>query len=306
MDHRNDPSALRKDFPAGRVALALAATLVMGACLQTDPGPTNGNDLEPGIPKDESRRAGASSSTNWPSEFGNGRVRLTWGTGGDLRIFFHQVDLLSGGFPPIKIRAKVRFYQTGIIPALESQIPKELYVEDADSLNIPGAFLDTLWKTQADSMRFNIEFSNELLEGWLMGFTWSRSRKEVVSSPLPNKSGESHFMKHVEYYYQGNLKVDTTVLTPAAGKSEFCFYIPGTPVFGPVQADSRFQIGPLPKGEFPLRLLRLTQIPGNPGETLVEAWEAPIDGIVSDFSLTPGPKVLTVRTRGLLSLRPAR
>jgi hypothetical protein len=110
----------------------------------------------------------------------------------------------------------------------------------------------------------------------------------------------------VNKFFAGNLKVDTTVITPSTGNSEFCFYIPGTPVFEPVQADSHFNIGPLPFGEYPLRLLRLTRFAGNPGETLVEVWEAPIDKVDSGFTLTPRAKVFSARTQGSLNLRKAK
>lgn len=281
------------------LAFAAAASLMLGACLQTDPGTPEDTTVTP--PKDTDRRAGASSSTNWPAELATRQVKVESEIGSELRLKFGQVGL--GADVPVEVRGTLRFHRAGVIPALEGQSAKEFTFPGTDTVSIPFSFLDTLWNTPEDTLSFNIEVRTDTLSAWVMGFAYSKSEKKVVSSPLSNQTAIP-FLRKVDFYFVGNLSVDTTLNTPVSGTSEFCFYIPGTPIFGKVQADRQFKIGPLPQGEYPLRLLRLTKS-DNPRETLVEAWEVPVDQRLFDSSVTPGAKVLSVRTQGILNLRNA-
>jgi hypothetical protein len=285
------------------LALLAAALACLAACVQTDPGspaPSGGSGLE-----DKGRVAGSTSSTNWPTEHGQPRVVKVRGRLDSVQtlVFFEfQNRPPVIGDLPVKLSGVLRFYPAGVIPALTTPRFTELAFAGADTLRIPGAALDSLVPEASDSLAFNIHIIADSLECWLLGFTYSGKTGRVSRSPLPDSSATPVFFKAPTYYYRGNLKVDTNRISPVAGESEFCFYIPGTPIFGKVKPDSSILLGPMPKGMYPLRLMRVTHLATEPPKTQVEAWEVQA-GIEIDGTLVPGQQVFSVRTEGVLNLR---
>lgn len=294
--------------PESRTArgLAVAAFLVLAGCMQTDPDPAEPAGKEAvDIPEDHGRRAGASSSTNWPTELGLPRNPKVFGKADTLLslYFFEFLQVPPGGDQPVKMAGSLRFYRGGTIPALDTVPYLEYRFQETDTLAIPGWILDSL-STASDTAFFNIRIESDSLQGWLFGFSYSRRERKFKDSPFSAFPAKSVMLRTPTYSFKGNLRVDTAKVPPVAGGSEICFYIPGTPVFVPVGMDTT-RVGPLPRGEYPLRFLRLTRLAVHPAETLIEAWEVKAGQKIDDPLLEPDEKVFSARVKGALSLRKA-
>lgn len=285
--------------------LGLAGLSLVG-CLVSDPATGPGAKKDSAIPEDDGKIAGSSSSTNWPPDVGDPRPITIFGeVTADVRIRFHR---LSAEFPiefqVARCAGTVRFYRSGVIPALTHQIPIEFAFPEAESVTISSRQLDSIAsRLDQDTLRFNLNIQSDTLQVWLMGFTYIAAEKKFTSSPFSNSSIESGWLKPNTKFFKGNVLVDSLPASPLPGISEICFYIPGTPVFGKLKAGSQDSIGPLPEGKYPVRLLRISRASSQAKVTLVEAWEVHIAKQIENASFTPGAKVLSTEIQGELLLR---
>lgn len=284
-----------------------AVSLLLGACLQTDPGAPTPDNTTVTPPVDDGRSAGATSSTNWPTDFGDPRV-ITISGKADADLHIHIKEFLTVppfGNLPLKANGKISFFKAGVIPALEASLPTVVSFQEEDTIVIGKEFLDSLFPLAGDTLNFNAHIRVDTVEAFIIGFSYSKREGKFLQSPISENTGTPVFLKHPRFYYKGNLKVDPSQLPPATGSFEYCFYIPGTPVFIKTAADGHFEIGPMPFGNYPLRLMRLVHLDSQPRETLVEAWELKVDEKFFDSSVTVGAKVISVKTQGILNLRNA-
>lgn len=286
------------------VLLAFAGFSLAG-CLVSDPstGPDAKQDVA--IPEDNGRFAGSSSSTNWPPDFGDPRPIGLIGLSGDgVRIRFVRLqDVPPFGFAPATCAGTLRIYRAGIIPSLVPQTPVTQAFTESDSLSLSVTRLDSLANAAGvDTLRFNLNIQSDTVQIWLMGYTYVKPARKVTSSPLSNSSAPSVFLKTPTQFFKGNVLVDMASVPPVSGISEFSFYIPGTPVHGRLKAGTVDSIGPLPEGEYPVRLLRISRLSPQATVTLVEAWEVHI-AKNDKASFTPGAKVFSTEIQGVLTLR---
>lgn len=287
-----------------RLTLGALSLFALSACLQTEPaGPGTDLDAEK-LPEDNGRRAGASSSTNWPNEFVINRNKAVWSFDSVLRIeFFDIPDRAPARDSSVKRSGTLYLYPANAIPALDSIKSVSWTIEEASAVDIPISRILTAATPGSDTVRFNVRLDLAPLHGWFQGFQYEKSTGKLIETPFSPLPEKTFFLKFDWFYFQGSVPQVTSLLpAPAGNNPEISFYIPGTPNFCKAQADS-FKVGPLPKGEYPLRIVRTSGLAGSTVGTLVEIWELKVTGqeLISNFTL--GEPVLTFQSKGKISLR---
>jgi hypothetical protein len=305
MGNPSHPESRRPGLPAGSaVSLVLAAAaLCLAACLQTETGESP--DAAPANPEDNGRVAGAPSSTNWPAEFGRHQHALEWSTDTALRIRFF--DVVTETFPAREVPATrkgiARLYPGSVIPALDSIRSVSWSFGETDTLVIPFDSIPATSAASADTVSFNVHLDLHPLHGMLYGLRYSRRSRRIIDPPTSGIPEKTIYLDSLKFFFRGSTSEVTSLLPPGAGShSEISFYIPGTPSFCEAQPDS-FHLGPLPKGQYPLRVLRISGsgIPG--AETSVEAWELRVSGLGTSTKFSLGERVLAFPSPGASALR---
>lgn len=253
---------------------ALAALLFTATgCLQPDPaGP--GSETTP--VDDGNQLAGATSSTNWPQEDAgfhptgfNGRA--------DSELVLEFVDFDEN---PVPVSGNITFYEAGPIPAFDSVKSLTLSFPAADTLRIhPESFLP-LFPVGKDSVRFSIRVDADSVKSLVVGFTYSTRQRKFLESPFSANPHISIPLSDPKYFLDG--KADSTLMNLGAsipGKERWCFYIPGSPFFWNVGIDSLVHIGPLPKGIYPFRFLRILPKDGPSGLSRLEIREVELSQV---------------------------
>jgi hypothetical protein len=243
---------------------ALVCISLMG-CL-SESGTGNGAKSDQSGIIDDNLRAGASSSTNWPNE-GNpvyeihGRV--------DSALVLHFLDVGA----PAKISGKVTFYQGGIIPALDSVPSFEWPFSGTDSIEVPLNMLqDSLEVQGGDTLSFSMKVDADGNECLLVGFIYSIHQKKFLRDHFSLFPESTHFLVKPEYSFRGDLDSLLPHLPPVTGNVQTSFYIPGTSYYWKKGLVSPLDIGPLPKGSYPLRLIRISD-PESGSGSKVEIFE---------------------------------
>jgi hypothetical protein len=286
------------------IALAALSAIALSACLQTDPaGPGVDTDLER-PPEDNGRRAGASSSTNWPAEFANRGYKAAWSFDSLLHIqFFIMLPDLPPTDAPVKLKGAIHLYPGKAIPAFDSVPPVSWSFPAADTLHIPLETIRKVSTGSSDTISFNVRLELDSLSGWVYGLQLDRNTGKLIetaNSPFP---ATTTLLKSRPFFFQGLVSEVTSLLpNPAGNNPEISFYIPGTPFFCKAKADS-FHVGPLPRSEYPLRVVRTSIAQGAPEGTLVEIWELRVAGLGESSVFTLGDQVLSYPSKGKLTLR---
>jgi hypothetical protein len=297
-------AGIGKGYNLRHLLLGAIPVFALSACLQTDPsGPGNGNDIEEPV-EDNGRRAGATSSTNWPTEFGNQRFKAIWSFDTVLKIEFFN---LSYGFPPVESHAEwngtIHLYPAKVIPALDSVPSIEWNFEHTHRLEIPLEKINRLAAGKADTVAFNVRLDMDSIEAWFFDFKIQVSTGKIVETPVSPLPEKLSYLKQPRYFFQGSNTGVTSLLPEPIGKNaQISYYIPGTPEFCKAQTDS-FHLGPLSNRDYPLRLVRISDPMDGQGGTLVEIWELRITGPAGSSIFSLGEQVLTLRTKGKLTLR---
>ncbi len=277
--------------------------LVLFGCLKPDttgPGQSAGdNKIE-----DKTHLAGATSSTNWPQEDAGGlHLGVQGRTDSNLTLYFREL------FAPRTLTGKVSVFLGGTIPALDTIPVRRLTFSDQDSVIIPASLFLSLGAMDKDTLLLSIRVELDTAQCLLLGFTYSRKDKIFMGSPFSLVSGVSYPLLNPKYSMKG--KVDSLSLNssfPVSINTEWCFYIPGTPYFWKAGIDSILEIGPLPFGEYPIRLLRLMHPDGKASKEQVEIFEMNLGQvIVSGQNSMPewklGEKILSSSIDGSISIR---
>jgi hypothetical protein len=288
--------------------LLLFAIFLLVGCMK--PESTVGSDPEPkssGV-VDETQRAGATSSTNWPTEDAPAprpKIKAVL----DSTLTFQFLDTALNG---IKRSGTLVLYRSGVIPALDR--PDSVVVHFEEQLSIKVSPINTLpFKPQdSDTIRFSVRVATDSLECLLLGFSYAIHDKKFLNSPFSSIPNSSYPMTSRHFSYHG--KADSSLAKLGIsdwGKDEWCFYIPGSPFFWKAEVGPDLEIGPLPFGDFPVRLLRISKTGAGSDVNHLETYEVKIrpklpDGpnqgaTVHSFSL--GAPLLSMDVNPSISIR---
>lgn len=292
--------------PGGGIAISLyAAALCVTACLQTDPGQDPIENVKVSPPEDNGRRAGATSTTNWPPEIVGGKVhQLQWKVDSVLKLsFIDMSDSLGGPNLSVERGGFLRLYLGSSIPSMDTAASIEFEFPSTKELQVPFQWIDSLTLGREDTASFNLRLDSDTLQGWIYGFHYSRIKRlivQTVSSPFPANTTQLTTPKH---FFHGSVEQVASMLPiPAGNNSKLSFYIPGTPNFYTAQSDS-FMVGPFSKGRYPLRVIRTSDGGGIPQGTLVEAWELLVTVVGSKSTFKLGEQVLAHQSQAKVTLR---
>jgi hypothetical protein len=290
--------------PVCRSVILAFSLFALSACLQTNPDETGSVvDLEK-TPEDDGRRAGASSSTNWPNEFVHNQNKAVWSFDSVLRIEFFEIPRVAPAWDSsVRRSGTIYLYPGKAIPALDSIKPIFWNIDESSSFEIPIQKIRETAASPSDTIWFNVRLDLDSLHGWFQGFQLERRTGKLVETPFSPFPEKTVFLKFAWFYFKGSVSQVTSLLPPPPGSNpEISFYIPGTPKFCKAVTDS-FQVGPLPKGEYPLRIIRTTSLAGSVAGTLVEVWELNIKGQDLTATFTLGEQVLAFQSTGKITLR---
>lgn len=270
--HRDFPNHPELPIRRGRTvkrALSLAVLLLFG-CLQTDPVSRPESGKGTGV-EDLNLLAGATSSTNWPPEdAGRSVMNIQGRTDSSLILLFRDT---SGN--PVRMSGYLSLFRAGTIPAIDAPDSLRIDFSDAESLMVDDGALGKWSTVSADTLFFSALIRFDTTQCLLVGFAYSPNLKKFIISPFSEEPNFSATVSSPHYRIHGI--PDTSLIHLGfsfEGKSEWCFYIPGSPYFYEVSPDTAIDIGPLPSGKYPIRLLRLTRIEGRTDKELLEAFEA--------------------------------
>jgi hypothetical protein len=299
----NHPEYEMTQSSALRKAL-LAACLALVGCLQTDPtGKGPDEPASTGI-QDAGQLAGATSTTNWPNDDGG---RIFWQVRG---VADTVLSLTFTGFDRKHTAAAgtVTVYEFGVIPALDSVHSIMVPFSRRDTLRLsPAAFLP-LFKNGQDTLRFSLGIEAESNHCLLVGFMYSVKEGRFLTTPF-NTIPEFR-MGHSGFSYKGPTDTSLSKIGPSfPEKNQWCFYIPGSPYFWMVDPDSVLDIGPVPYGSYPLRLLRIIPEEGRPDKRRMEIIamnfvkvNPPMQATI--FQFQAGETLQSIDVPASLSLRP--
>ncbi|MEO7777324.1 MAG: hypothetical protein ABIY63_07310 [Fibrobacteria bacterium] len=275
--------------------------------MQPDPvGPDGSGTGETGV-EDMDLLAGATSSTNWPPE--DAPTLPTWVTGSTDSILVLNFFDVSGA--PLNSSGRLVLYKAGTIPAFQAPESIVVALENSGTQVIPYALLRQMAGSGADSVFFSVRVDIDTVESFLSGFLYSVKLKKFLASPFSGKADYSFNFAKRRFAIHG--VADTALLKmgfTAQGKTTLCFYIPGSPFFFKVIPDSILNIGPVPIGDFPVRLLRITATEGQTGRNQLEVYEVKVASFNVDSThpipykvISCGKKIFTSSLKASDSVR---
>jgi hypothetical protein len=283
----------------------LGLVLFATGCLQPDP---NGSDANAqGKPlQDVNLLAGATSSTNWPpDDAGTIKVTVTGEADTSLVLrfqFLFEKQMLSG---------RVRLFQAGGIPPLDSMPELRVPFQNADSVTInPSQIREFLGNSQ-DTVQLALRIESDSGNCFFFGFVYVKREHVFIHSPFSILSSSSAEMYPDSSYLNAVMDTSTKNSDPEPNRNtDICFYIPGTPYFWKVGMDSTISLGPIPKGKYPVRLLRITYPESAQGTNRLETFEAIITEIGTDpitnharFRISLGEMLDSTSFMGTVTLR---
>lgn len=288
--------------------LLLSATLLLMGCMEPDG--TVGSDSKPessGI-ADEDRRAGATSSTNWPTEEAAAprpKIKAMM----DSNLTFQFLDTALNG---IRRSGALILYRSGAIPALDAPDSVVIRFTDRLSADIAPRDLPPIRTGESDTLHFSVRVETDTLECLLLGFSYSIQEKRFLNPRFSSLPNAAYPMTSRHFSYRGKPDSSLARLGIADwGKDEWCFYIPGSPFFWKADYGPNLEIGPLPFGDFPVRLLRIGKTGAGSDVNHLETYEVKIrpklpDGpnqgaTVHSFSL--GAPLLSMDVDASISIR---
>jgi hypothetical protein len=100
----------------------------------------------------------------------------------------------------------------------------------------------------------------------------------------------------------GSFLPKTTV--SSNGKKGWCLYIPGTPFYFLINEGDMIDVGPIPQGDYPVRLLALGPAADDPKLQTLTVYEVKLT-LVSSFwpSLEATKKIFEQTTKSVISIR---
>jgi hypothetical protein len=247
------------------------------------------------------RLAGATSSTNWPQE-DVGSNKLLAELKFDSTIGISFLDTLE---KPITASGSVSLYRSKYIPAFET--PDSLYITFADqgSLVIDPLEFRKTFTDSADTIAFTMLIRVDSLQGLMHSLVY------VVSTGKFSRLNYGH-LSRITYPVSipkfsvrgipGSFLPKTTV--SSNGKKGWCLYIPGTPFYFLINEGDMIDVGPIPQGDYPVRLLALGPAADDPKLQTLTVYEVKLT-LVSSFwpSLEATKKIFEQTTKSVISIR---
>lgn len=253
-----------------KLLIAFAFLILIGCVKPVSIAGGAPEETESGI-VDTDLLAGATSSTNWPAEdvFPN-RISVLGRADSQLVIRFYEI------IGPIKVSGRITLFKGGVIPVLDSVPLTTFLFSDQDTLLIPESAFMPLREKDSDTVRFSLKIETDTSECFFLGFAYSIRQNAFITSPFSILSLSSAILTKSHYSFKGRVDSALGLLGPSfAGKSEWCFYIPGTPFFWKadrVKSGEILEVGQLPTGSYPLRLIRVLAQEANQRMNLLEVY----------------------------------
>jgi hypothetical protein len=283
------------------------ALLLFTACMKPESIAGAKPDLSESGIIDNDLLAGATSSTNWPPEevFPN-RISARGEADSQLVIQFYEF------ITPAKVTGKVTLFQGGIVPLLDSVPSRSFEFSEKDTLFIPESAFIPLRQQDSDTVRFSLKIETDTSECLFLGFAYSIKQKVFINSPFSIPSLSTAILTESKFSFKGTVDSSLALFGPSfAGKSEWCFYIPGTPYFWMaerVKAGDTLNVGRLPTGKYPLRLIRIQAQAANQRMNLLEVYSIKVTRdsttISRGFSLDLGNRILAHEISNASPIRP--
>ena len=282
----------------------LAALAGLVGCLP--PGNPSSSGKDDALLQDKVLLAGATSSTNWPPDDG-GSIHVQANGRSDSQIVIGFTRILD----TVPVSGTLHLYRVGPIPALDSVREIALPFTNSDSVVVTPDVILRLDPGGPDTLGFSLRLETDSGNGFFSGFLFSKKDHKFIHSPFSELSTSLCVLFPDVYYLKAI--VDTTLLRNASelgGKMNFCFYIPGSPYYWQTGTDS-IVLGPLPKGAYPIRYLRISQPTRDPGLTRLESFETEFIPIGNDpntnhllFRIRIGEVLSGLDFKGSVQLRP--
>jgi hypothetical protein len=274
--------------------------------MQPDPAGNGDSTLGTGI-KDQDLMAGATSSTNWPQEDAGRQPQLVKGSA-DSSLILYFMDSTK---TRIRMSGTLTLFKAGKIPALDAPDSLRIGFVDQDSIKVTSGALHAFSNGKDDTLYFSVLVEFGDLECFLAGFSYSPSLKKFLDSPFSEEPNYSGTISDRHYSIHG--VPDSSLLNKgisSGGKIEWCFYIPGSPFYFKVSSDTAIDIGPVPQGQYPIRLLKVTEADGGSNRTQLDVYEVKVvDGLIDSMHHTSynviqsGEKIFTTLLSSPVSIR---
>lgn len=283
----------------------MALSLAMAGCLQTDPSGKGGDPSGNPDIRDRDLLAGATSSTNWPPDDAHVRVAVNGTADSALTLRFHWLTERP------KLSGRLRIFRVGPIPALDSVPELSVPFEDAESLFIGSDRLMAFLGRDTGAPRFALRIETDSGNCHFFGFEYSPGQRRFLHSPLSILATSSAVMYPDSSYLTGVLEPNLRKSASGGnGIPGLYFYIPGSPFFWKAGPDSTIGLGPLPKGGYPVRILRISDSETAQGTNRLETFAAIFTPVGEDpdtrrpvFSVSAGEKLESVEYKGSILLR---
>jgi hypothetical protein len=257
------PQSTKPITKKGAFWAPLFLSAALAGCMQDPGSPTPGGTSE--LPSDNGV-AGASSSTNWPEKHAYEDDELRGSADSTLKLrFFRQST-------PVSIGGKIVFFKSGTISALQPVDSLVWTFPETDSLTIPLDLLKDSLGT-SDTISFSMRVEEDSGQCLLDGFRYSFSQKKFSRNHFSDFPEETYFLVKPEYYYIGSTDSLVANLPTVNGNSQTSFYIAGTPYYWKTGLTSEIRLGPIPRGNHHIRLMRVSDASGNGSQGKVELFE---------------------------------
>jgi hypothetical protein len=270
-------------------------------CMTADPA--DPGSAGPASAPDRDQLAGATSSTNWPQEDAGSKVmqaRVELDSQFRIAFFDTSGDSLSlSGIATI-------FTGKGI-PVFHAPDSTRVSFRNATGISIPASSLPGIGGAEADSLVFSIRIQADSLQTLMTGFLYSKSQGKFIDFKSPGFSRSFRISKRG---YRVRAVPDTSLpltrLPNASGKA-WCLYIPASPYYFLLDSARIVEIGPLPDGSYPLRLLQIGEPEGAEGAVRIRVYEVLIGTSRTNpewnISLELGQKIDEFVTISSISIR---
>lgn len=290
------------------LALVAAAAISVG-CMQTEPGGDKGNP-DVNLPEDKNRSAGATSSTNWPAEIGTPRQISVYAKAESLLVLTFGKRGETAADPvniPVQVAGRVILYRASTVPAYQDLDTSVFPFPMSDSVVITSDLVSKVARDDGDSIYLNINVLSDTMATWIFGIGYDKKSKRFFETPLSIQTETRAGFQPLPDTIKGVLDPQLSLPKPKlSGKSVLSFYIPGSPYFKSVQADS-LTLGPIPDGDYQLRLLRVTYAGDKETGTEIESFEIQSSKLADNnpiYVFKTGALVFSYRTQSTLLLRP--
>lgn len=291
-----------------RKLISIAALVLAAGCMQTDPAPGKPDQA---LPEDNGRRAGATSSTNWPPDISAPQyVTIFTKTGANLVLTFAKTNNDDASLParvPVKVGGIVTAYRASDIPVFMDLETAVTAFPESESAVFTGDWIVKLSREGEDTIYFNINVLSGTKSTWINGIGYDKISKFFFETEYSDQTKDLGVLYEELDTIRGVL--DTSIQLPKpklSGKSVLSFYIPGSPYFKSAQVDT-LQLGPIPDNEYVLRLLRVTYAGANETGTEIESFEVQSSKIannVNEYVFKPGALVFSYLSQSTLTQRP--